>query len=87
MLMPDGPYESLIEDLLAGMEPQAGAGKLTPPERDLYRLLRNLKGQLASSARQSAEDWHRLEGVFKVDAADPDNVLVLNQRAHANGQR
>ncbi len=89
MLMPDGPYESLIEDLISRLEPQAGAGKLAPTERDLFRLLKTLKGQLAASGRSTADEWQRLERAFQIDAAaDPNgNLVVLEQSNARAGQR
>ena len=87
MLLPEGPFESLIEDLLAGMEAQAGAGRLSPSERELHRLIKTLKSQLANSPRNSAEDWHRLERIFHIDAGDPDNLVVLAQKSQVGGQR
>ncbi len=86
MLMPEGPYESQIEYLLTGLEQQAGAGKLLPHENELHRLLKTLKSQLAASARNSADDWHKLERAFQLDAGDPDK-LVMFHKAQANGQR
>ncbi|MEQ1611595.1 MAG: hypothetical protein ABL904_02500, partial [Hyphomicrobiaceae bacterium] len=85
MLMPQGPFQSLIEDLLAGLETQAGAGKLSVHETELHRLLKNLKAQL-SSARTTAEDWHHLERAFQIDAGESDKLVVFQQKAHS-GQR
>ena len=87
MLMPEGKYESVIDDLLSRIEPPAGKGQLRPTEQELYRLIKTLKSQLANSPRNSAEDWHRLERIFHIDAGDPDNLVVLAQKSQVGGQR
>ena len=86
MLMPQGPFQSLIEDLLAGLEQQAGAGKLSVTEVELHRLLKTLKAQLVTSGRVSAEDWHQLERAFLIDAGESDKLVMFQQKAHG-GQR
>ncbi len=78
MLMPEGPYESLFEDLIAKLEPAAGAGRLTAEDRNLLLQLKALKTQLSASDRSTAEDWHRLESAFQPNATDPQ-VLVFGQ--------
>jgi hypothetical protein len=88
MLMPDGPYESLIESLLAELEKPAGDGRLKPSETSLHRLLVNLKGQLGASNRNSVEEWRRLENVFKVDVAvDANSNLIMLEKKTQAGQR
>ena len=86
MLMPDGRYESTIDELISRMESPAGAGRLSPGERDMYRLLKTLKNQLAGCARSTAEDWQRLERAFNSDATvDPDGKLAMFE--HRRQQR
>jgi len=76
MLMPDGPYENLFEDLISKLEPAAGAGRLSADDRNLLLQLKGLKAQLAASGRNSAEDWQRLETAFQPSGAD---VLLFGQ--------
>ncbi len=86
MLMPEGPYENLFEDLIAKLEPAAGAGRLSADDRNLLLQLKALKAQLATSTRNSADDWHRLEGAFQPNAADPTHVVRFEQAAKTRYQ-
>ena len=81
MLMPEGPYENLFEGLIAQLEPGAGAGRLSVEDRNLLLQLKSLKAQLSASARNSVEDWRRLEGAFQPNAADPTHVVMFEQAA------
>jgi hypothetical protein len=76
MLMPDGPYESLFEDLIAKLEPAAGAGRLSADDRNLLLQLKSLKANLAASDRNSADDWQRLQTTLQPSGAD---VLMFGQ--------
>ena len=83
MLMPDGPYENLFEDLISKLEPAAGAGRLSADDRNLLLQLKGLKAQLAASGRNSAEDWQRLETAFQPSGAD---VLLFGQASKTRFQ-
>ena len=76
MLMPDGPYENLFEDLIAKLEPANGAGRLSADDRNLLLQLKSLKANLAASDRNSAEDWQRLQITLQPGGAD---VLMFGQ--------
>ena len=76
MLMPDGPYENLFEDLIAKLEPANGAGRLSADDRNLLFQLKGLKANLAASDRNSAEDWQRLQTTLQPGGAD---VLMFEQ--------
>lgn len=83
MLMPDGPYENLFEDLISKLEPSAGAGRLSADDRNLLLQLKALKTQLAATGRTSVEDWHRLETAFQPSGAD---VLMFGQASKTRHQ-
>ena len=81
-----GPYESMIDDLIGRMESPAGSGRLSPGERDMYRLLKTLKNQLAGSDRSTVEDWQRLERAMLSDnTSDLDGKLAMFE--HCRQQR
>ncbi len=82
MLMPDGPYENLFEDLIAKLEPPNGSGNLTADQRDLLSLLKTLKSNLAAAQRPSADSWHKLRSVF----AATDGIFVVVGKAAAGQQ-
>lgn len=81
MLMPSGPYQVELANIVAELEDQAGKGSLKPQEAELLRLARALKERLSESGRQSADDWRRLESAFAATGSDP-TVVVLENKPH-----
>ena len=63
-LLPGGGIERLMGQITAELEPAAGAGTLSPDERELHRLVRQLMSHLTASHRNGAGDWKQLEAGF-----------------------
>ena len=64
MLLPRGPYEQALEQLVSDLEPQSGEGTLSPDDEELLRRARQLMDALGTSPRSSADEWEQLEGSF-----------------------
>jgi hypothetical protein len=60
MLLPAGPYELLLQELLDTLEPQSGDGLLPPEGEDLLRRVKHLYRALGRSHRGSLEEWEDL---------------------------
>ena len=63
-LLPGGGIERLLGQITAELEPAAGAGTLSPDERELHRLVRQLMSHMTASHRDAAGDWKQLEAGF-----------------------
>ncbi|MEW5962660.1 MAG: hypothetical protein AB1749_03780, partial [Pseudomonadota bacterium] len=66
MLLPAGPYEQLLQELLDTLEPQSGDGLLPPEGEDLLRRVKHLYRALGRSHRGTTEEWEEL--VASLDA-------------------
>jgi hypothetical protein len=64
MLLPNGPYESVLRDLVDGLEADAGAGRLTSEQTALYNIARSLTDAFQASSRSNETSWRRLEASF-----------------------
>ena len=64
MLMPNGPYESLLRDIVEALEADAGAGRLSGEDNDLYESARSLAEAFKANGRNSDASWGRLEAGF-----------------------
>ncbi len=64
MLMPNGPYESLLRDIVEALEADAGAGRLSGEDNDLYESARSLAEAFKANGRNSDTSWGRLEAGF-----------------------
>ncbi len=60
-LLPDGPTDRLIQEMVADMESSHGQGALPPEQQALFRLIKRLSDNLARSPRDDAEAWHRVK--------------------------
>jgi hypothetical protein len=65
MLLPEGPYENELQDLVAQLEPDAGAGALKNDDNMLLLVARRILQDLAGNPRRSDKDWLNLESRFK----------------------
>jgi hypothetical protein len=65
MLLPNGPYESELQDLVAQLEPDAGAGLLKNDDDTLLLIARRILQDLLSNPRSTDKDWLNLESRFK----------------------
>ena len=64
MLMPNGPYETVLRDITEGLESDAGAGRLTADQSALYEIARSLSDAFRANTRGNEASWRRLEASF-----------------------
>jgi hypothetical protein len=65
MLLPEGPYESELQDIVAQLEPDAGAGALKGDDNLLLLVARRILQDLVTNRRQTDKDWLNLESRFR----------------------
>ncbi len=63
VLSPGGPYQQILEDMIADLEPQDGEGALSPADQS---LLKRTKEQVAALQRLSNDDSDRLRRVAEI---------------------
>ena len=61
MLLPNGPYESVLRDLVESLEADAGAGRLSNEQTALYDIARALADAFQGKRAQQRNLWRRLE--------------------------
>ena len=64
MLLPSGPYESVLHDLVESLDADAGGGRLSNEQSALYEIARALADAFKASARSNETSWRRLETRF-----------------------
>jgi hypothetical protein len=64
MLLPNGPYESVLQELVEKLEADEGAGRLSNEQSALYYAARSLADALRASARSNEASWQRLKTRF-----------------------
>jgi hypothetical protein len=64
MLLPNGPYETVLKEIVEALEADAGAGLLSTEEQGLYDIARALTVAFKSNARTNELSWRRLEASF-----------------------
>ena len=64
MLMPNGPYETVLRGVVEQLEPDNGAGSLSAEDTALYNVAKRLVAALSEGDRNSDRTWIRLEAVF-----------------------
>ena len=64
MLLPHGPYESVLRDLTDSLEADAGAGRLSNEQQSLYDIARRLAEAFHGNARADEAAWRRLSAGF-----------------------
>lgn len=64
MLLPNGPYESVLKEVVEALEPDAGANRLSTEEYTLYDIARTLVEAFRGNARTSEMSWKALEEKF-----------------------
>lgn len=60
MLMPNGPYESALREVVDNLEPDAGAGVLSNDQQTLYDIARALAEAFQANSRTDEAAWRRL---------------------------
>jgi len=64
MLMPSGPYERLLAELIEALEPEAAAGSLSQRDDALLIAAKQLRQALAANPRNSEAAWQQLSRVL-----------------------
>ncbi len=64
MLLPNGPYEQVVREVVEGLEADNGAGLLSSDQQSLYGLARKLLDIFKANARSNETSWRRLEASF-----------------------
>jgi len=64
MLLPDGPYEVVLRTMVEDLEADAGDGRLSTEQAELYDLSRALLEAFKSNSRGNEMSWRRLEAGF-----------------------
>jgi hypothetical protein len=65
MLLPGGPYETVVKEIVDMLETDAGNGALSTEDGALYDIARGLAGAFSSNGRGSELSWRRLEVGFE----------------------
>jgi hypothetical protein len=84
MLLPKGPYESVLQRVVEQLEADNGAGELPVEQAKFYAAARRLLDVLGTSARDTEESWGDLELSFDqvtrphTDVAFGDGKRTLN---------
>ena len=64
MLLPNGPYETVLKSMVEALESDAGAGGLSTEHAQLYDIARALVDTFRGNTRGSEMSWRRLEAGF-----------------------
>jgi hypothetical protein len=65
MLLPKGPYERELGELVEDLEPQNGAGSLRNEEQALMIVARRILQDLTANPRRTDKDWMQLDLKFQ----------------------
>jgi hypothetical protein len=60
MLLPGGPYERVLLELIQALEPQAAEGRLGQQDLALLDAAKALRAALTATPRQSETDWQQI---------------------------
>ncbi|MBX9926116.1 MAG: hypothetical protein K2Y05_07140, partial [Hyphomicrobiaceae bacterium] len=60
MLLPGGPFERTVAELVEALEPQYGAGQLLRKDEPLFAAARQLREALSGNPRNTAGAWDKL---------------------------
>jgi hypothetical protein len=64
MLLPNGPYESMLRELVDSLEADAGAGRLISEQQALYDISRALLDAFRTNTRTDEVAWRKLGSAF-----------------------
>jgi hypothetical protein len=82
MLLPGGPYEKVLLELVQALEPEAAEGTLSQKETALLIAAKDLRSALHANPRQSESDWQRVDQTLQhalVRQASMPNVGQVNK--------
>lgn len=60
MLLPGGPYEHIVREMLEELEPQAGDGRLSAEQAQLFAMVRKLREAFVGNPRNTQQAWGRM---------------------------
>jgi hypothetical protein len=78
MLLPNGPYESVLREIVEALESDAGNGRLSTEEVTLYEIARSLSDAFKSNTRGSEMSWRRLEAGFSQASRESGPRIAYN---------
>ncbi len=78
MLLPNGPYETVLKEIVEALEPDAGAGVLSTEENALYEIARALAKAFRANARTNELSWRRLEAGFNQAPRGGDPRIAMD---------
>ncbi len=78
MLLPNGPYETVLKEIVEALEPDAGAGVLSTEENALYEIARGLTKAFRANARTNELSWRRLEAGFNQAPRGGDPRIAMD---------
>jgi hypothetical protein len=82
MLLPNGPYETVVKEIVEALEPDAGNGVLSMEEAALYEIARSLRKAFNANARSNELSWRRLEVGFNQAPRDGDPRIAMDDGKH-----
>ncbi|WP_295557984.1 hypothetical protein [uncultured Hyphomicrobium sp.] len=83
MLLPNGPYESELAEVIDQLEPDSGAGRLRPDEQALLGMARRIRHSLASNPRRTDRDWLNLESQLQLVLRTPTQQVASSDAKRA----
>ncbi len=76
VLLPNGPYEAALADLIEQLEPDSGAGMLKGDDQALLAMARRVHQSLVANARRTDKDWITLEQHLQLVLRTPTQQQV-----------
>jgi len=83
MLLPSGPYEAALAEVIDQLEPDSGAGRLRTDEQVLLAMARRLRQSLTSNARRTDRDWINLESQLQLVLRTPTQQVASGDSKRA----
>ena len=84
MMLPAGPYEQVISEMLEELEPQAGEGRLSADQAQLFAVVRKLREAFAGNPRNSQQAWSRMTS--QLNQAASIGVAAASKTELGNGR-
>ena len=84
MLLPNGPYESVLHEVVDELEADNGAGRLSNDQQMLYSLARRLLDAFKANPRTNEVAWRRLEVSFDEAQHSETRVAAGDDRPTLN---
>jgi hypothetical protein len=78
MLLPNGPFENVMREIVDMLEADAGNGVLSTEDEALYEIARKLADAFKSNARGNELSWRRLEAGFRQVPRSTDPRISLD---------